>query len=150
MKTLIPPPVVVAIFAGAMWALARYVEAGRFRFSGQTALAALLLAVALALMFAAVWSFARVRTTVNPMRPARASALMTSGVFAWSRNPIYLGDLMLLAACALWLGQIAGAALLPLFVLYLNRFQIEPEEQALTQLFGDDYRQYRARVRRWL
>ncbi|WP_395705690.1 methyltransferase family protein [Casimicrobium huifangae] len=150
MKTLIPPPVVVAIFAGAMWLLARYVEPGRFSFTGQIGLAAALLAVALALMFAAVLSFVRARTTVNPMRPARASTLVTSGVFAWSRNPIYLGDLLLLAACALWFGQIAGFALLPMFVLYLNRFQIEPEEDALTRLFGDDYRQYQARVRRWL
>jgi protein-S-isoprenylcysteine O-methyltransferase Ste14 len=118
MKTLIPPPVVVAIFAGAMWLLARYVEPGRFSFSGQIVLAAALLAVAVALMFAAVLSFARARTTVNPMRPARASTLVTSGVFAWSRNPIYLGDLLLLAACAVvranrWVCAVADVRALP-------------------------------------
>lgn len=150
MKTLIPPPVVVAAFAAAMWGLARYVGPGHFSFAGQVPLAAALLVAALALMLAAVLSFARARTTVNPMRPARASALVTDGVFASSRNPIYLGDLILLIACAIWLGQLAGFALLPLFVLYLNRFQIEPEEEALTRLFGDDYRQYRLRVRRWI
>ena len=129
MKTLIPPPVVVAILrarCGCWRATSSQVASA---FSGQTGLAALL-AVAVALMFAAVLSFARARTTVNPMRPARASKLVTSGVFAWSRNPIYLGDLLLLAACALWFGQIAGFALLPMFVLYLNHFQIEPEASA--------------------
>ena len=107
MKTLIPPPVVVAIFAGAMWLLARYVEPGRFSFSGQIVLAAALLAVAVALMFAAVLSFARARTTVNPMRPARASTLVTSGVFAWSRNPIYLGSMASLLGMSLWLPSLA-------------------------------------------
>lgn len=150
MKTLIPPPLVVAIFAAAMWALARYLAPGHFAFPGQTAIAIAVLAAGLALMLAAVLSFARAKTTVNPLRPARASHLVTSGVFAWSRNPIYLGDLLVLVALALWWGQIAGFALLPLSVLYLNRFQIEPEEEALTHLFGEEYRQYQARVRRWL
>jgi protein-S-isoprenylcysteine O-methyltransferase Ste14 len=150
MKTLIPPPVVVAIFAGAIWALARHVEPGRFSFPGQRTLALVLLAAGLGLMLAAVMAFVRAKTTVNPLRPARASHLVTTGVFAWSRNPIYLGDLLLLAAFALWFGQALCFALLPLFVLYLNQFQIVPEEDALTHLFGDDYRRYRARVRRWL
>jgi protein-S-isoprenylcysteine O-methyltransferase Ste14 len=150
MKTLIPPPVVVAIFAAAMWALARCIEPGQFRIPGQTGWAIAVLVVGLGLMLAAVASFVRAKTTVNPLRPARASHLVTTGVFAWSRNPIYLGDLLVLVAFALWFGQVLGFALLPLFVLYLNRFQIEPEEEALERLFGDDYRQYRTRVRRWL
>lgn len=150
MKTLIPPPLVVAIFAAAMWALARYLAPGHFAFPGQTVIAITVLVAGLALMLAAVFSFARAKTTVNPLRPARASHLVTSGVFAWSRNPIYLGDLLVLVALALWWGQIVAFALLPLFVLYLNRFQIEPEEEALTHLFGEEYRQYQAQVRRWL
>ncbi len=150
MKTLIPPPLVVAIFAAAMWALARWLDGGRFAFAGQSALAVALLLAAAGLMLAALLAFRRARTTVNPMRPARATRLLTDGVYAWSRNPIYVADLLALVAIAIWLGQAAGFALLPLFVLYLNRFQIEPEEEAPTRLFGDDYRQYCAGVRRWL
>ncbi len=133
-----------------MWAITRYVESGRFSFPLQTAVAGATLAVSLGLMGAAVWSFVAVKTTINPLRPARASHLVTTGVFAWSRNPIYLGDLLLLAALALWLGHVAAFVLLPLFVVYLNRFQIIPEEQALAGLFGDEYVSYKARVRRWV
>lgn len=150
MKLLIPPPAVVAIFALVMWPIARYVDVGRFSFALQTPLAALLLLLASILMGAAIRAFAVAKTTINPLKPSTASHLVTSGVFAWSRNPIYLGDLVLLAALALWLGHAAAFALLPLFVVYLNRFQIVPEEQALDTLFAHEYRAYTARVRRWL
>jgi len=133
-----------------MWAIARYVATGRFSFALQTPVAALLLVIALLLMAAAVRSFFVVKTTVNPIKPSTASHLVTTGLFAWSRNPIYLGDLLFLVALALWLGHWATFALIPLFVAYLNHFQIVPEEQALDKLFGDEYRAYKARVRRWL
>ncbi len=71
-------------------------------------------------------------------------------MFAISRNPIYLADLLLLAALAVWFGNALNIALLALFVWYINRYQIAPEERALAQLFGEAYAAYRARVRRWL
>ena len=92
----------------------------------------------------------RARTTVNPLRPERAAHLVTSGVFARSRNPIYLGDALILAALALGLGNWLNFLLLPAFVGLIGRFQIAPEERALQRLFGDQYRAYCARVRRWL
>jgi len=150
MKLLIPPPVVVAVFGVLMWLIARYVESGRFSFGLQTSLAAALLVIGLILMAAAIRSFVAAKTTVNPLKPSKASHLVMSGAFAWSRNPIYLGDLVLLTALALWLGHAAAFLMLPLFVFYINRFQIIPEEQALDKLFGDEYRAYKAKVRRWL
>jgi protein-S-isoprenylcysteine O-methyltransferase Ste14 len=150
MNLLLPPPVVLALIAAAMWGIDRELDTGRIAFTGQAPLAIALLAAGGGLMVAAVAAMFAARTTINPMKPARASKLVTGGVFRWSRNPIYLGDLLILAALAVWLGQIANLALLPAFVAYIGRFQILPEERALTARFGAEYAAYRARVRRWL
>lgn len=150
MSLLLPPPLVVALLAAAMWGLDRAFPAGRIAFAGQQSLAIALLALAAALMAAAVVSFASAKTTINPLRPANASHLITTGVFRWSRNPIYLADLLLLAAWAVWLGNFANVVWLAVFVAYINRFQIRPEEAALSRLFVAEYATYCARVRRWL
>jgi len=150
MSLLLPPPLVVALLAAAMWGLDRAFPAGRIAFAGQQSLAIALLALAAALMAAAVVSFASAKTTINPLRPANASHLITTGVFRWSRNPIYLADLLLLAAWAVWLGNFANVVWLVVFVAYINRFQIRPEEAALSRLFVAEYATYCARVRRWL
>ena len=92
----IPPPLVVALFGYAMWLLAGRLPFGQFAFAGQRPLAALVALAGLGLMALAAWTMWRARTTVNPLRPERAAHLVTSGVFARSRNPIYLGDLLIL------------------------------------------------------
>jgi protein-S-isoprenylcysteine O-methyltransferase Ste14 len=98
----------------------------------------------------AAMTFFAAKTTINPLRPARASTLVTTGVFSLSRNPIYLGDFLVLLALVVWFGNVINLLLLPLFVWFINRFQIAPEERALTGLFGDDYLLYCKNVRRWL
>jgi protein-S-isoprenylcysteine O-methyltransferase Ste14 len=150
MNPLIPPPIVAAIVGVLMWAVNRWLELGRVESTFQTPVAIVLLVAGLLLMLAAVASFIAARTTVNPLRPSRASSLVTTGIFRLSRNPIYLGDLLLLAALAVWLGNIVNLLLLVPFVWYINRFQIIPEERALADRFGASYVAYCARVRRWL
>jgi protein-S-isoprenylcysteine O-methyltransferase Ste14 len=150
MNPLIPPPGVVALIGGLMWAVARTLETGKFAFAWQAAVAGVLLTTGLLLMLGAAAAFFAVRTTINPLRPARASSLVTTGLFRLSRNPIYLGDLLVLAAWGVWLGSLANVALLGVFVWYMNRFQILAEERALSRLFGERYTAYCASVRRWL
>ena len=150
LNLLIPPPVVAAVIAALMWAVDRVLPSGRIAFDLREPLALVLLAAGLLLVAAAAAQFVAARTSINPLRPSRASSLITTGLFAISRNPIYLGDLLLLAALAVWLGNALNVALLALFVWTINRYQIIPEERALTQLFGEAYAAYRARVRRWL
>jgi protein-S-isoprenylcysteine O-methyltransferase Ste14 len=104
---------------------------------------------AIALGIAAAIEFRRVKTTINPMTPEKSSALATSGVYAWSRNPIYVADAILLLAWAIYLGNPVALLGIPLFVLYINRFQIRPEEEALRKAFPE-YEDYCRRVRRWL
>jgi protein-S-isoprenylcysteine O-methyltransferase Ste14 len=105
---------------------------------------------AVAFSIAGVAAFRRASTTVNPMRPEATSALVTTGVYALTRNPMYVGMGLVLLAWAFWLGS-PWALFGPIaFVPYISRFQIVPEERVLAARFGEDFHRYCARVRRWL
>ncbi len=150
MNTVIPPPIVVAIIGLLMWGTKETLRVGQIKSELQLPITLILVAIGLLLMVIAVGHFVAARTTINPLRPANATTLITTGVFAISRNPIYLGDLLILAALAVWLGNMLNIALPALFVWYINRFQIAPEERALREKFGAAYDAYCSRVRRWL
>lgn len=94
--------------------------------------------------------FRRAKTTVNPRQPQNASALVTSGIYRATRNPMYLGLLLVLIAWGVMLAHGLALIVLPGFVLYMNRFQIAPEEAVLTGLFGTAFTEYTGKVRRWL
>lgn len=96
-----------------------------------------------------VWQFHRARTTINPLKPQASSALVTHGIYGYSRNPMYLGMLTILCGWALYLGNLLALPCLPLFVAYLTRFQIVPEERVMARLFGRPFVDYCQRVRRW-
>jgi len=145
------PPLIVALILGALMAFLAHLTPGltvALPYRGVAA-AALLLA-GLAVTLAGVVEFRRARTTVDPTRPDQASAVVTGGVYARTRNPMYLGFLLGLAAWAAWLGNLPACLALPAFVKYMNRFQIAPEERLLRAKFGAPYEAYLLRVRRWL
>jgi protein-S-isoprenylcysteine O-methyltransferase Ste14 len=145
----VPPVALVLLFALAMWAVARWVpQATLVRPSSWVASLPALAGGLFAL--AGVLAFRRVHTTVNPVTPQASSSVVTTGVYRFSRNPMYLGFLLVLASFALHLGNVGSALLLPMFVAYMNRYQIRPEERALHQKFGSEYQRYTERVRRWL
>ena len=87
---------------------------------------------------------------MDPRQPENSSALLTSGTYRFSRNPLYVANLLVLIGWGLFLSNIYALILIVGFVLYITRFQIEPEEKALQTRFGDQYLAYKARVRRWL
>ncbi len=150
LEAKIPPPVVAAAIAAAMWALAGLLPQVGLPATLRWAVGITLLAMATTFSMAGVLAIRRARTTLNPTRPEEASALVSSGIYRVTRNPMYLGLCTLLMALAAFLSS-AWALLGPVaFVLYTNRFQILPEERALTALFGGSYAAYQARVRRWL
>jgi protein-S-isoprenylcysteine O-methyltransferase Ste14 len=92
----------------------------------------------------------RARTTISPIKPEAATSLVTSGVYRFTRNPMYLGLGFALLAWAVFLSS-AWAFLGPVaFVLFTNRFQIAPEERVLSKLFGPTFAEYQSKVRRWL
>jgi len=146
----VPPPVVALVIAGAMWTFARAVPELGFPLPYRTALALALAAAGAATALSGVALFRRARTTVNPLKPDATSALVTSGIYRLTRNPMYLGLLFVLAGWAAYLAHLGACLVLPAFVLYLNRFQITPEERVLAARFGAEYSAYCAGVRRWL
>lgn len=145
----IPPPLVGLLHASLMYGIDRIYP--QQWLAPPLALAGgLLLALGgIAIDLISVWQFRRARTTINPLKPQSSSALVTQGIFGFSRNPMYLGMLTILCGWALYLGNLLALPCLPLFVAYLTRFQIMPEERVLTRLFGPAFVDYCQRVRRW-
>ena len=145
----VPPLVVVILAAGLMWAIASFAPALAVPIPMRGLLASLAAAAGFGVAVAGVAAFRRQRTTVDPREPSKASALVTSGIYRVSRNPMYLGFLLALLAWAIALANLAAFAVLPLFVAYLDAFQIGPEERALAARFPD-FADYRRSVRRWI
>ena len=133
-----------------MWVVALALPALDFDFPARLAVMTAAVALALVVGVAALAGFRRARTTVNPMTPQASSALVTGGIYRFTRNPMYLAMLIVLAGWGYVVANGAALAMLPLFVAYLNRFQIQPEERALAARFGEGFERYRASVRRWL
>jgi protein-S-isoprenylcysteine O-methyltransferase Ste14 len=145
------PPLPLAIAMGAvMWAIDFWLPLQNSRTFGRTVIAVAMFVVAVAIAAAAVSRFRKARTTVNPMAPETASAIVNAGVYRFTRNPMYLGFLLALIAWAVFLGNIVSVLVPMLFVAYMNRFQIAPEERALLARFGEPYAAYLRSVRRWL
>ncbi len=147
---LLPPPLLALAAAGLMWAMARKAGLPAYDFPGRAVLAFALAGAGLLLDLVSVAAFFRARTTINPLSPHRSSALVVSGFYRFTRNPMYLGMLLLLLGWAAWLGQPLALAIVAAFVVLLEFLQIRPEERALEEKFGDDYRAYKRRVRRWI
>jgi protein-S-isoprenylcysteine O-methyltransferase Ste14 len=150
LRLKIPPVVILLIAAAAMWLLARATPQFQFPLPGKVAIATGFLTAGLIVIGLGVATFRRAQTTVNPRQPQNTSALVTSGIYRVTRNPMYLGMLLVLIAWGAMLRHGLALGVLPGFVLYLNRFQIAPEEAALTNLFGQPFRDYSQQVRRWL
>lgn len=150
----IPPPVIDLACAGAMAWLAGAVPAARLWPPGGAwwvwVLALGLATVGALVALAGLIEFRRARTTFNPLAPQRARTVVTSGVYRHTRNPMYLGMLIVLAGWAVWLGNAAAWLGLPLSVALLTVLQIRPEERILAERFGEDFKRYAARVRRWI
>jgi protein-S-isoprenylcysteine O-methyltransferase Ste14 len=146
----IPPPLVCLIVAIAMWVIAHYSNPLILAWALRWGLIVLFLAIGLALAPPAIMAFRRTKTTVDPVHIDRASSLVVSGPFSFTRNPMYLGLTSLLLAWATYLSA-PLAVLGPIaFMLFITRFQIIPEERAMAAKFGADYEAYRKRVRRWI
>ncbi|MCX2723413.1 methyltransferase family protein [Roseibium salinum] len=150
MRLKVPPVAVFIVAVLLLGAGAWLLPQLSIAFPGQTILAALLVVAGAILGAQGVLLFRRARTTVNPMTPEAATKLVTDGVYRITRNPMYLGLLSLLLAVAVYLGTLTALVVLPAFVWYMSAFQIRPEEERLIEIFGDDYRDYRGKVRRWI
>ena len=146
----VPPPAVALAAAALMWGIALALPSFRVEVPGARWIAGGGLLAGILIAGAGLMAFRQARTTVNPMRPEETTMLVTTGVYAWTRNPMYLGWLPMLAGWAAWLENPGALVVVPLFMLYIARLQIVPEERALGAKFGAAFDAYRRRVRRWL
>ncbi len=146
----IPPLLLMALCAGLMVALAAAAPAAGLPIPASGLIAGALALLGAVIAVLGVWEFRSAGTTVDPRIPEQSASLVVRGVYRFSRNPMYLGFLLLLCAWAVFLSSLAALVMLPVFVLYMNRFQIAPEERYMREKFAETYAAYQARVRRWL
>jgi protein-S-isoprenylcysteine O-methyltransferase Ste14 len=146
----IPPPLVGAVVAAGMWGVSGLGLQVPLASAPKYVAIIVLVVAGVAFDLLGLVAFRRSRTTVNPLRPERASSIVTGGVYRVTRNPMYVGLVLLLLAWAVHLSALLPFVGPAIFVLYVTHFQIKPEERVLEELFGEEYRAYASRVRRWL
>ena len=149
MRLRLPPALIFLIFAGLMYLLSKFLPVGHFDFFGRMILLKSLIVIALLIGIIALIQFGLKKTTINPAKPDDTSSLITSGLYDYSRNPMYLALLLVLLALGLYLQNAFNTLLVGGFVYYMNRFQIIPEEEVLSKKFGQEYKLYLKAVRRW-
>jgi len=147
---MIPPPVVALVLAAGMWGVAKVSVRLAWASPGRVGVAGALFALGVLCAASAAVAFRRWNTTINPHKPEESRSLVRSGPFRFTRNPMYLGLLTVLLGWAAWLGAPWSLLGPVVFFLYIQRFQIAPEERVLVEKFGEEYQQYRRAVRRWL
>lgn len=150
LESRIPPPAIALVVAGLMWLVARTTPSLTLRLGSRGTIALTLAIVGVAITVAGAAQFRRAKTTVNPLRVEAATALVTSGIYRFTRNPMYLGVATLLVAWAYYLSHPLAPLGLLAFIAYIHRFQIIPEERAMRALFPGAYEAYARQVRRWL
>lgn len=146
----VPPVALVVVVAAGMWALSRIALDLYFTIPGVAIFSAGIAVVGISIAVLGVVEFRVAGTTVDPRVPHQSANLVVRGVYRYSRNPMYLGFLLVLCAWGVFLGNAASLLFIPAFILYMNRFQIVPEERFMSDKFGESYDRYRAEVRRWL
>ena len=144
------PPVAVVLLGAALMGLGAWgMPVLGFHLPGRVFVAGGLALGGMMVALAGVATFRRAKTTVNPMKPETSTSLVTSGIYSLTRNPMYLGFLLVLLGWAAYLSNALSFALVPGYILYMNRFQIRPEERALASRFGPEFAAYKTRVRPW-
>ena len=149
MELKVPPVIVFLCFGSIMYLLDLVLPIGYFDFFGRLMLAKFLVGLGMVIALLALLQFRLAKTTVDPTKPDKAQSLVVSGVFKFSRNPMYLALLLILLALGIFLGNAFNTLVAAGFVAYMNRFQIIPEEQILLNKFGRSFKDYCILTRRW-
>lgn len=150
LELTIPPPAVMLVTGLAMWFLSFLFPAMTLMWLRSVSGAVILGLIGLGISTLGIISFRRANTTIDPGRSAETSALVTSGIYRFTRNPMYLGTFLVLIGWGVLLGNVAAILGAFIYILYISRYQIQPEERRLQARFGDEFISYKATVRRWL
>ena len=148
MNTKVPPPIVTVTFGLIIYFSKSFFPV--YSLENSNIISIIFLLLGLGIFSAAVQSFKKHKTTINPLSPDKATSLVNSGIFSYSRNPMYLGMLFILLSISFKFNISGGVFISFLFKIYITRFQIIPEEQAMDKLFGEEFIAYKNQTRRWI
>lgn len=146
----LPPPLYAIAAVVLMWFLNKYYPVLETTQQWPVIVGGLIILVGILIDVLAIVQFRQAKTTINPLRPESSTSLVTSGFYAHSRNPMYVGLLVCLLGVTLLLRSLTPLLVLPLFVVVVTVFQIIPEEKALSKIFGEEFKHYKENVQRWL
>ena len=150
LENRIPPPLVVVLIGAAMAVIAWFTPALEIGSNVRFAVGGIAIALGALVGVQGARAFWRNKTTISPVDLESTSSLVTSGVFRFSRNPMYVGFAAMLVGWAVCLAAPWALVGPVAFVLFINRFQIIPEERVMRDKFGQAYDDYQAQVRRWI
>jgi len=148
MKTKIPPPIVALTFGFLIYYTKNIFP--KIKIVCGYVFGSFMIIIGLFIILSAIILFKKYKTTITPLNPSSATKLIVHGVYKFSRNPMYLGLILVLSGISIIQNPIGGSLFIPSFILYLNHFQIIPEESAMLDLFKDDFLKYKENVRRWI
>ena len=148
MSNKIPPPLVTLFFGCCIYFSREFFLA--INFQGLSVLSFVLILLGFGILIMAARSFKEHNTTINPIKIETASSLVVSGIFNYSRNPMYLGMVLILLGLSLKFNLIGGLIFTALFIIFITNFQIKPEEKVMLKIFGEEFVNYKDKVRRWL
>ena len=146
----IPPLLLMFLFAIAMWLLRDIGIVIDLPATTKTALALMFASAGMFISAAGVVAFRQAKTTVDPTTPEASSNLVSTGIYKFTRNPMYVGFACALIGIACYCANPAMLLYVAIFIAYLTVFQIKPEERMLSEIFGHAYTDYCGKVRRWL
>ena len=133
-----------------MLVISRYAVKASFGFASINEFALFCLAGGVVMISSGIVIFRKAKTTVTPLHPDKTSTLVTMGIYQYTRNPMYFGLFLVLFSFSLYLQNLASMFILPIYLWFISKYQIIPEEEALQKVFGDEYENYYGRVRRWI
>ena len=144
----IPPPLVVLILVISTFFSSKKIDLIQIPF--QSLISIFILSIGILILLNPVLKFKKSKTTINPIKFKKVNKLVTSGIYKYTRNPMYLGLLMIVISSSIFYLNIYSILTPLFFYLWINRFQIKREEVFLIEKFGEDYLSYKKKTRRWI
>ncbi len=150
LKLKIPPAVLFLLCVVLMWLTDRWLSFEALVLLIPDWVYSLFLSIGGLTILLGIIEFRRQSTTINPHKPQDTTAFVKSGIYRLTRNPMYLGMVLILCAAVVRLENMLTVLFIPIFIWYMNELQIKPEEEVMEQKFGDEFLEYKKKVRRWL
>ena len=148
MNNKIPPPIIALVCAlGILFSKPFFKEYSNVN---NSSISILFFLIGIACFFFAIKLFKKHNTTISPLKPEKATSLIVSGIYMYSRNPMYLGMLFILISTSIRFNIIGGIISISTFIIYITKFQIIPEEEQLKRIFGEKFLNYKKKTRMWL